>query len=107
MSDSASTPPRVTARALTQLGVILVLVWLIFIGTYYLKSSVYSEQAGVEFNVAALGLIFALTFLFTGRNRASLVCTAITLLALAWFSLNGGTALPGWMGLDWLFPSGG
>ena len=98
---------RVTPRGLTQVGVIGVLVWLVFTGTAYLKGGVYSEQAGVEFNVAAFGLIFALAFLFTGRPRASLVCTTITLLALAWFTFTGGTNLPGWMGLDWLFPSRG
>lgn len=96
---------RLSPRVVSQLGVIAVIVWLIFIGTYYLKGGVYSELAGVEFNVSMFGLLFSLTFLFLGRNRASLVCTAITLLALAWFSITGATLLPGWLGLDWLFPA--
>ena len=68
------------ARTLSQLGVIVVVVWLIFIGTFYLNGGVYSELAGVEFNVSMFGLLFALTFLFLNRSRASLVCTVITLL---------------------------
>ena len=104
MSDGAPAASwSQRARTLSQLGVIVVVVWLIFIGTFYLKGGVYSELAGVEFNVSMFGMLFALTFLFLNRSRASLVCTVITLLALAWFSITGGTALPGWFGLDWLF----
>jgi hypothetical protein len=105
MSDAIpSAAMSVTPRVLSQLGLILIVVWLIFIGTFYLKAGVFSELAGVEFNVSMFGMLFSLTFLFLGRNRASLVCTAITLAALAWFSITGATLLPAWFGLDWLFP---
>ena len=95
-----------TARHLTQFGIVLAVVWLIVIGSNYLQLTdpASLEATAVKSNVAGFGLLFAVVFHFFGRDRTSLVITIVTLVALAWFELTGGTDLPGWMSLDWLFP---
>ena len=96
-----------TARHLTQFGIVLVLVWLIVVGSNYLQATdpASLDASAIKSNVAGFGLLFAVVFHFFGRDRTSLAITIITLVALAWFELNGGTDLPAWMSLDWLFHS--
>lgn len=94
-----------TARHLTQVGIVLVLVWLIVIGSNYLQATdpASLDATAIKSNVAGFGLLFGVVFHFFGRDRTSLGIVAVTLLALAWFELTGGTDLPGWMSLDGLF----
>ena len=93
-----------TARHFAQFGIVIVLVWLIFIATDLQITGNFPiiEKDAIEVSVAAFGLLFAVVFHFFGRDRIGLAVLAIVLVALGWFSITGGSDLPGWMSLNWL-----